>query len=306
MKRSIELLINKLRERHVSKHVICPTANILMPNLKGLISNPIEIIDERSAGYVATGMCEELDEPVVIWCADNDSYRNLTPALTEAYYRKLPILVVAIACDGRINQATNPQDTVRYYVNNSIIGSRGTLADIEQAMEYLYTKVKGPVYLSLGLFADNPSSTYQTVIDTKKMDITTITDLFPPCACVHIGSCFSCNSGQMRNVLFRTNHITIDGNLSMLIGSSVVAPQQLHIGVFTSDEIVYDLNMFGNRHIGNNLVVICISQNEQRSAIYGLAQRMQWNCKKIRISEIETVKSCFVTSEKPQYIEVAL
>lgn len=306
MNKSIELLLNKLEEKHITKHVICPSACSVFSELKNLINNPIEIIDERSAGYVATGMCEEIDAPVVVWCADNDSYRNLTSALTEAYYRKLPILVVALDCHSKINQAINPYDTIRYYANNSTIGSEGTESDINKAINYLFADVKGPVYLSLGVFSERPLNFNQTEADEQKNDVTSIVSILPSDACVHVGSCFSCECDHLKDVIYRNDHITMDGNLSMLIGSSVVASEQLHVGIFTTDELSYDLNMLGNRHVGNNLVVICIVQNEQNTAIHDFAVRMQWDCLRVRITEIETIKSSLVISDKPQYIEVAL
>lgn len=50
--------------------------------------------DERSAGYMACGMAAECGEPVVLSCTGATASRNYMPALTEAYYRKLPVLVV--------------------------------------------------------------------------------------------------------------------------------------------------------------------------------------------------------------------
>lgn len=306
MRKSIDLLLSKLEANQISKHIICPSANSVLPELRSFVKDVIEIIDERSAGYVATGMCEEIDAPVVIWCADNDSYRNLTSALTEAYYRKLPILVVALTCDANINQAINPQDTIRYYSNNTIAGSRGTVADIEHAIEYLSEEVKGPVYLSLGPYSEDPNNIYKTEDDSHKIDVTAIANFFPSNACVHFGSGISCECDHLKDFIFRTDHITKDGNLSMLIGSSLVERSQLHIGVFTSEEVTYDLNMFGNRHVDTNLVVIVLTDANQSSAIFNFASRMQWNCKKVAMTDLNAIKESLVISDKPQYIEVAL
>lgn len=51
-------------------------------------------VDERSAAYMANGLCAESGEPVVLSCTGATSSRNYMPALTDAYYRKLPILAV--------------------------------------------------------------------------------------------------------------------------------------------------------------------------------------------------------------------
>lgn len=51
-------------------------------------------VDERSAAYLACGMASETGEPVVISCTGATASRNYLPGLTEAYYRKLPILAI--------------------------------------------------------------------------------------------------------------------------------------------------------------------------------------------------------------------
>ena len=51
-------------------------------------------VDERSAAYLAYGMAAETGEPVVISCTGATASRNYMPGLTEAYYRKLPVLAI--------------------------------------------------------------------------------------------------------------------------------------------------------------------------------------------------------------------
>ena len=51
-------------------------------------------VDERSAAYLACGMAAEKGEPVVISCTGATASRNYMPGLTEAYYRKLPVLAI--------------------------------------------------------------------------------------------------------------------------------------------------------------------------------------------------------------------
>ena len=51
-------------------------------------------VDERSAAYIACGMAAESGEPVVISCTGATASRNYMPGLTEAYYRKLPVLAI--------------------------------------------------------------------------------------------------------------------------------------------------------------------------------------------------------------------
>ena len=62
-------------------------------------------VDERSAAYIACGMAAESNEPVVLSCTGATASRNYIPALTEAFYRKLPVLAVtSTQHPGRVGQ----------------------------------------------------------------------------------------------------------------------------------------------------------------------------------------------------------
>ena len=80
-------------------------------------------VDERSACYMACGLAAESGEPVAIICTEATASRNYMSGLTEAYYRKLPILVIAGSHGGHtignlrsqvIDRTQSPKDTVRY------------------------------------------------------------------------------------------------------------------------------------------------------------------------------------------------
>ena len=51
-------------------------------------------VDERAAAFMACGLAEESNEPVVLTCTGATASRNYIPGLTEAYYRQLPILAI--------------------------------------------------------------------------------------------------------------------------------------------------------------------------------------------------------------------
>lgn len=51
-------------------------------------------VDERSAAYIACGMAAESGESVALSCTGATASRNYLPGLTEAFYRKLPVLAV--------------------------------------------------------------------------------------------------------------------------------------------------------------------------------------------------------------------
>ena len=53
------------------------------------------VIDERSAGFIALGAAIESGEPVALCCTSGSAVLNYAPAVAEAYYRGVPLIVVS-------------------------------------------------------------------------------------------------------------------------------------------------------------------------------------------------------------------
>jgi 2-succinyl-5-enolpyruvyl-6-hydroxy-3-cyclohexene-1-carboxylate synthase len=51
--------------------------------------------DERSAGFFAMGMALELQEPVAVICTSGSAVANYYPAVTEAFYQCIPLIVIS-------------------------------------------------------------------------------------------------------------------------------------------------------------------------------------------------------------------
>ena len=52
------------------------------------------IVDERSAAFFAVGLIEKLNEPVAICCTSGTAVCNYTSGVAEAFYSKLPLVVL--------------------------------------------------------------------------------------------------------------------------------------------------------------------------------------------------------------------
>lgn len=92
-----QILISLLKQYGIRKIVASPGAtNICLTG--SLQSDPFfEIyssVDERSAAFIAVGLAAESGEPVALSCTGSTASRNYIPGLTEAYYRKLPVLAI--------------------------------------------------------------------------------------------------------------------------------------------------------------------------------------------------------------------
>lgn len=54
----------------------------------------------------------------------------------------------------------------------------------------------------------------------------------------------------------------IDGGLSSLVGASLSDPDKIYFGVFGDLAFFYDMNVLGNRHIGNNIRILLINNGK--------------------------------------------
>ena len=122
--RNVQILISLLKE-HGIKRVIASPGSTNVTFVASLQQDPFfeiySCVDERSAAYMACGMAAESNEPVVLSCTGATASRNYFPALTEAFYRKLPILAVTSTQDESkighniaqvIDRTCQPKDTV--------------------------------------------------------------------------------------------------------------------------------------------------------------------------------------------------
>jgi len=52
------------------------------------------ISDERSAGFIALGIAQQTKRPVVLICTSGTAAYNFAPAVAEAYYQRIPLLIL--------------------------------------------------------------------------------------------------------------------------------------------------------------------------------------------------------------------
>ena len=116
-------LVALLKEHNIKRAVVSPGSTNISFAACLLYDKDFEVyssVDERSAAYMACGIAAETGEPVIISCTGATAARNYAPALTEAFYRKLPILAVTSSQHfGRVGQYI-PQVTDRTNPMNDI------------------------------------------------------------------------------------------------------------------------------------------------------------------------------------------
>lgn len=96
-KRSIQVLAHILKEYGILNVVISPgSRNAPLAIHFGEMDemNTYSIVDERSAAFVALGMAQSTKMPVAVTCTSGSASANYYPAVTEAFYQNIPLLVL--------------------------------------------------------------------------------------------------------------------------------------------------------------------------------------------------------------------
>ncbi|WP_312991251.1 2-succinyl-5-enolpyruvyl-6-hydroxy-3-cyclohexene-1-carboxylic-acid synthase [Chryseobacterium flavum] len=96
-KRSIQILAHLLQQYGIADIVISPgsrNAPLAIHFSEVDSFNCFSIVDERSAAFVAMGMAKSEKKPVAITCTSGSAVVNYYPAITEAFYQNVPLLVL--------------------------------------------------------------------------------------------------------------------------------------------------------------------------------------------------------------------
>ncbi len=119
--------------------------------------------DERAAAFVALGLAQETQKPVALCCTSGSACLNYYPALAEAYYRNIPLLVLTADRPAEwINQGDGQTIVQREVFKNhahayleldesSFELNRATEDQLQQTLERLHASWKGPIHINVGL-----------------------------------------------------------------------------------------------------------------------------------------------------------
>ena len=163
--RAVQIILYLLKANGIKKIVASPgTTNITF--VGSVQQDPwFEVyssVDERSAAYIACGLAEQSREPVVLTCTGATASRNYYSGLTEAFYRKLPVLAITshqgVDCIGHlgaqnIDRRQLPNDIVKLSVEIPFVENEREefLATIEanRAILELRRNGGGPAHINL-------------------------------------------------------------------------------------------------------------------------------------------------------------
>ncbi|MBL7965050.1 MAG: 2-succinyl-5-enolpyruvyl-6-hydroxy-3-cyclohexene-1-carboxylic-acid synthase [Flavobacteriales bacterium] len=80
------------------RHAVISPGSRNAPLVMAFLRQPeiscLRIIDERSAAFFALGLAQQLHAPVALICTSGSAVLNYGPAIAEAFYQRVPLLVI--------------------------------------------------------------------------------------------------------------------------------------------------------------------------------------------------------------------
>ncbi len=160
--RNVQVLLSLIKAYGIKRVFASPGA-INIPVVASMQQDPYfemrSCVDERSAAYMACGLAEETGEPVILSCTGATSSRNYMPGLTEAFYRKLPVIALTSSRDASWIGHMYPQVTDRMAHPNDIVVDFVHIQTIKDAQDEWDVNIKvnralnnlkkGPIHINI-------------------------------------------------------------------------------------------------------------------------------------------------------------
>ncbi|MGB3345562.1 MAG: 2-succinyl-5-enolpyruvyl-6-hydroxy-3-cyclohexene-1-carboxylic-acid synthase [Aequorivita sp.] len=144
-------------------HIVISPGSRNAPLTLGFGENPnfkcFSIVDERSAAFFAIGMAQQLKAPVAVICTSGSALLNYYPAIAEAFYSDIPLVVISAdrpakfidIGDGQTIRQENVFENHVLYSANCVEGEEFQIKNETEINIALNTSIelKGPVHINL-------------------------------------------------------------------------------------------------------------------------------------------------------------
>lgn len=206
-------------------------------------------VDCRTLSYYAVGTYNVNHKLVVVVCKGDNEFRNMTSALTEAFYRCVPILVVSLNSPSESfdnDKILNDIAKATYHSNN--------IDDCLNILDLMSTdKMPRIVFL-------NEQSGSMGHVLPKTVD--SFLKTLPKNKEVFISDRFCTSNSDS------TCRMVFGGTLSITLGASLCDKNKDYYCLIPFEELITEINVFGNRHFGNNIKCIAIDYNNSDSDVF--------------------------------------
>lgn len=163
--KTVQILLALLKANNIKKVVASPgssNADLVYSFQNDSWFEVYSSVDERSAAFIACGLAAESGEAVVLTCTGSTAARNYFPGLTEAYYRKLPVLAITEHAGQEyighlrsqcIDNRVSPNDVARLSIELPLVKSQCdqdyVMMEANKAILELFRDGGGPVLINL-------------------------------------------------------------------------------------------------------------------------------------------------------------
>lgn len=173
-----QLIIAACKEYHIDTVVISPgsrNAPLTIGFSNDSEFDALSVVDERCAAFFALGIAQQKQKPVAIVCTSGSALLNYYPAIAEAYYSQIPLVVISAdrpkhlidVGDGQTIRQENVFANHILFSANLVEGeTTGNLEKVTKAFTLLKT-VKGPIHINAPF--DEPL--YETTMEQYSFDI---------------------------------------------------------------------------------------------------------------------------------------
>jgi len=150
-------LVGLCAEYDVEKAVVSPGSRCA-PLLIGFGKHPdietISITDERSAGFIGLGLAQQSEKPVVLVCTSGTATQNFAPAVTEAFYQQVPLIVLTADrppewIDQWDGQTIRQKNLYIDHIKGSFVYDEDSTDVAKKALELALEGAPGPVHLNI-------------------------------------------------------------------------------------------------------------------------------------------------------------
>tara|TARA_B110000263_G_scaffold245547_1_gene255278 strand:- start:6324 stop:7997 length:1674 start_codon:yes stop_codon:yes gene_type:complete len=188
----INKFLKKLIQYNVKNIVISPGSrstplvNNILKNKKYF--NIKLVLDERSAAFFALGISKYTDYPTVLVCTSGTSTLNYSPAISEAYYSRVPLIVITAdrpmefretSINQTMNQSNIYANNINWFYDIPIVKSNTSNFISNIAYKSILKSIsgkKGPVHINWQFEEPFTDGEIQTI---EKLDIDNINDIKP-------------------------------------------------------------------------------------------------------------------------------
>lgn len=164
------LLADALYKKGVRKVVVSPGSRNT-PLIVAFSRHPglevYSVVDERSAAFIGLGMARAMAAPVAVCCTSGTASLNYSPAVAEAFYSSVPLIVITADRPAELVERRAPQtirqpgiysgfikgcvDIASEYDTDDLLSD--TVANLSEILDDNLLDAQGPVHINVQLSA---------------------------------------------------------------------------------------------------------------------------------------------------------